>query len=157
MNQVNYIGKIEENLYGVPLYYQYADSFKMNQFVLYLMQNQGELGTREEFVKAYGEAPLGSFIRGIVGLEINAAKEAFGEILQGQNLNSQQIRFMDTIINFFSVKGIIDPEMLFEPPFTDINTSGVMGVFDEEETRKVISIIEKVNATCMLGWMGYGK
>ena len=39
----------------------------------------------------------------------------------------------------------------FEPPFTDINTSGVMGVFDEEETRKVISIIEKVNATCMVG------
>ena len=116
-----------------------------------MLFSQGELGTREEFVKAYGEAPLGSFIRGIVGLEINAAKEAFGEILQGQNLNSQQIRFMDTIINFFSVKGIIDPEMLFEPPFTDINTSGVMGVFDEEETRKVISIIEKVNATCMVG------
>lgn len=116
-----------------------------------MLFSQGELGTREEFVKAYGEAPLGSFIRGIVGLEINAAKEAFGEILQGQNLNSQQIRFMDTIINFFSVKGIIDPEMLFEPPFTDINTSGVMGVFDEEETRKVISIIEKVNGTCMVG------
>jgi type I restriction enzyme R subunit len=116
-----------------------------------MLFSQGELGTREEFVRAYGEAPLGSFIRGIVGLEINAAKEAFGEILQGQNLNSQQIRFMDTIINFFSVKGIIDPEMLFEPPFTDINTSGVMGVFDEEETRKVISIIEKVNGTCMVG------
>jgi type I restriction enzyme R subunit len=116
-----------------------------------MLFSQGELGTREEFVKAYGEAPLGSFIRGIVGLEINAAKEAFGEILQGQNLNSQQIRFMDTIINFFSVKGIIDPEMLFEPPFTDINTSGVMGVFDEEGTRKVISIIEKVNGTCMVG------
>jgi type I restriction enzyme R subunit len=58
---------------------------------------------------------------------------------------------MDTIINFFSVKGIIDSEMLFEPPFTDINTSGVMGVFDEEETRKVISIIERVNGTCMVG------
>jgi type I restriction enzyme R subunit len=116
-----------------------------------MLFSQGELGTREEFVRAYGEAPLGSFIRGIVGLEINAAKEAFGEILQGQNLNSQQIRFMDTIINFFSVKGIIDPEMLFEPPFTDINTSGVMGVFDEEETRKVISIIERVNGTCMVG------
>lgn len=116
-----------------------------------MLFSQGDLGTKDEFVKAYGEAPLGSFIRGIVGLEINAAKEAFGEILQGQNLNSQQIRFMDTIINFFSVKGIIDPEMLFEPPFTDINTSGVMGVFDAEETRKVISIIERVNATCMVG------
>ncbi len=53
-----------------------------------MLFSQGELGTREEFVRAYGEAPLGSFIRGIVGLEINAAKEAFGEILQGQNLNS---------------------------------------------------------------------
>jgi hypothetical protein len=46
MNQAIYIGKIEENPYGVPLDYHYADSFKMNQFVLYLIQNQEELASR---------------------------------------------------------------------------------------------------------------
>jgi type I restriction enzyme R subunit len=105
------------------------------------------LGTKEEFVKAFGEQPLGKFIRGIVGLETNAAKLAFGEILSGQTLNSQQIRFMDTIINFFTVKGVIEPAMLFEPPFTDINTSGIMGVFDEATSTKIITLINQINHT----------
>jgi len=112
-----------------------------------MLFEQGELGTKDEFVKAYGEQPLGKFIRGIVGLDANAAKLAFGEILGGQTLNSQQIRFMDTIINFFTVKGIIEPAMLFEPPFTDINTSGIMGVFDEITSSRIISLIEGVNHT----------
>jgi PAS domain-containing protein len=93
--------------------------------------------------------PLGKFIRSIVGLEINAAKEAFGVILAGQTLNSQQIRFMDTIINFFSVKGYIEPSMLFEPPFTDINTSGIMGVFDEQTSTQILGLIEEINETAV--------
>ena len=112
-----------------------------------MLFEQGELGTKDEFVKAYGEQPLGKFIRGIVGLDVNAAKLAFGEILGVQTLNSQQIRFIDTIINFFTVKGIIEPAMLFEPPFTDINTSGIMGVFDEITSSRIISLIEGVNHT----------
>ncbi len=112
-----------------------------------MLFEQGEMGTKEEFKKAFGEQPLGRFIRSIVGLEANAAKEAFGKILAGQTLNSQQIRFMDMIINFFNVKGIIEPTMLFEPPFTDINTSGIMGVFDEVTSTKIISLIEEINHT----------
>ncbi|RYG17704.1 MAG: hypothetical protein EOO07_10525 [Chitinophagaceae bacterium] len=71
-----------------------------------LLFEQGAIGTKEEFTKAYGEKSLGQFIRGILGLDINAAKLAFGEILSQQTLNSQQIRFMDTLINFFSVKDL---------------------------------------------------
>lgn len=112
-----------------------------------MLFEQGELGTKEEFKKAFGEQPLGKFIRGIVGLDATAAKEAFGEILSGQTLNSQQIRFMDTIINFLTVKGVIEPAMLFESPFSDINTSGIMGVFDDTTSRKIISLITSINDT----------
>lgn len=110
-----------------------------------MLFEQGGIGTKEEFIKAYGEQPLGKFIRGILGLDVNAAKLAFGEILSSQTLNSQQIRFMDTLINFFSVKGIIQAEMLFDPPFTDINTSGITGVFDMQTAAKIISLIERIN------------
>lgn len=110
-----------------------------------MLFEQGEIGTKEEFTKAYGEQPLGKFIRSILGVDVNAAKLAFGEILSQQTLNSQQIRFMDTLINFFSVKGIIEAEMLFNPPFTDINTSGIMGVFDIETASKIISLIDQIN------------
>ncbi len=32
-----------------------------------------------------------------------------------------------------------------EPPFTDINSSGVMGLFDPEMSAKIIALVEEVN------------
>lgn len=110
-----------------------------------MLFDQGSLGTKEEFIKAYGEQPLGRFIRSIVGLETNAAKTVFGEILNQQTLNAHQIKFIDTIINFFTIKGIIEPSMLFEPPFTDINSHGIIGLFDEITSTRIINLIDEVN------------
>lgn len=115
-----------------------------------MLFDQGEIGTKDEFNKVYGEQPLGKFIRSIVGLDTNAAKLAFGQILNGQTLNSQQIKFMDTIINYFSVKGVIEPTLLFEPPFKDIDPSGIMGVFDEELSLKILELIEEINQTALV-------
>ena len=39
-----------------------------------------EVGTREEYEHEYGQKPLGEFIRSIVGLDMNAAKEVFFRI-----------------------------------------------------------------------------
>ena len=36
-----------------------------------------DLGTKEEYEAEYGKKPLGEFVREIVGLDMNAAKEAF--------------------------------------------------------------------------------
>lgn len=67
-------------------------------------------------------------------------------VLNGeQTLNAPQIRFMDTIINFLNIRGIIEPSMLFEAPFTDINSNGVAGVFEAQIASKIISLIETIN------------
>ena len=110
-----------------------------------MLFDQGTIGTKEDFINAYGEQPLGKFIRGIIGLDINAAKKAFAELLSLQSLNSQQIRFIDTIINFLNVKGTVDPAMLFESPFTDVSSDGISGLFDDELATKIISLLERVN------------
>jgi len=110
-----------------------------------MLFDQGTIGTKLEFTKVYGDQPLGKFIRSIIGLDVQAAKLAFAEILNNQTLNAQQIRFMDTIINFFNVKGIIEPAMLFESPFTDINSNSVSGLFEEQMAAKIISLIEIIN------------
>ncbi|MFZ4412593.1 MAG: type I restriction-modification enzyme R subunit C-terminal domain-containing protein [Bacteroidales bacterium] len=109
-----------------------------------MLFEQGELGSRTEFVKAFGEQPLGKFIRSILGIDVNAAKQAFAGISH-QNFNSQQIRFIDTIINFLTVNGIIDPKMLFEPPFTDVNSGGITALYDGETTGKIIALINEIN------------
>lgn len=112
-----------------------------------MLFEQGEIGSKEEFIKVYGDAPLGKLIRSIIGLDTTAAKEAFSSFLVGRTLNSQQIRFIDTMINFISVKGIVDPAMLFSPPFTDIDTSGISGVFDHDGSAKLIALVEEINQT----------
>ncbi|MBB3839839.1 type I restriction enzyme R subunit [Runella defluvii] len=110
-----------------------------------LLFEQGNLGTKEEFTKAYGKQPLGKFIRSIVGLDIQAAKLAFAEILSHQTFNAQQIKFIDTIINFLTVKGMVEPAMLFESPFTDINSNGIGGLFDNAVATKIINLLETIN------------
>jgi type I restriction enzyme, R subunit len=112
-----------------------------------MLFEQGALGSRDAFVKAYGEQPLGRFVRSIVGLDANAAKMAFSTILKGSTFNAQQIRFIDAMINFLTVKGIIEPQMLFDPPFSDINMSGIVGLFDHDTSTKIISLIQQINQT----------
>ena len=110
-----------------------------------MLFEQGEIGTKETFIKAYGEQPLGKFIRTIIGLDANAAKTAFAELLHNHTFNTQQIRFIDTLINYFMVKGTVELPMLFASPFTDINPASIMGLFNEMETGKIRRIIDGVN------------
>jgi type I restriction enzyme R subunit len=114
-----------------------------------MLFEQGTLGTKEAFTKAFKGQPLGKFIRKILGLDINAAKLAFGEILINNTLNSKQIHFLDTIINFLSVNGIIDPALLFEAPFTEIDSGGITALFDEDTRIKIIHLIEEINGNAV--------
>jgi type I restriction enzyme R subunit len=104
-----------------------------------------ERGTKQEFVKEYGEQPLGVFIRSIVGLDIQAANEAFSGFIQSGNLRADQMTFIKNIISFLERNGTIDKAMLFEPPFTNINDQGLLGVFDDADAHKVISILDTIN------------
>jgi len=106
---------------------------------------QGELGDREQFEKAYGDEPLVKFVKRIVGMDVNAAKKAFSEFLATGSLNSKQIRFIDLIISYLTVNGSIEPSMLFEPPFTDIDSGSIISLFDQEESEKLKKILDAIN------------
>jgi len=110
-----------------------------------LLFDGDERGTKEDFIEAYGEQPLGQFVRSIIGLDVNAAKQAFSNFIQTGNFTADQIRFIDSIINFLEVNGTIEPKMLFESPFNELHDQGVMGMFNDSNARKVINIIREIN------------
>lgn len=110
-----------------------------------MLFEQGALDTKETFVKVYGAQPLGKFIRSIIGLDTEAVRAAFSEFLRENTFNSQQIRFIDTLINYFTKRGTVELKMLFEPAFTDINPNGMRGLFDETTTLKIRHIMDGVN------------
>ena len=79
-----------------------------------------EVGTREDYEAEYGEKPLGEFVREIVGMDMNAAKEAFAAYLNDTSLDSRQIYFVNQIVEYIVHNGVLkDMSVLQESPFTD--------------------------------------
>jgi type I restriction enzyme R subunit len=115
-----------------------------------MLFTQGDVGSREQFEVVYGKQPLGKFIRSIVGLDVEAAKTAFGSFVNSPNFNSQQIRFVDTIIQYLTVNGTIDGEAFFGPPFTDISSNGLVDVFNQELSASIINLIDVLNRNAVV-------
>lgn len=112
-----------------------------------LLFDGDERGTKEALMKELEHPePLGVFIRKIIGLDVNAARQAFAEFLGRANLRADQIRFIDLIIQHLTINGVIDKRMLAEAPFTEVNDQGIFGVFGEEDQDRIISIVDLVNA-----------
>jgi type I restriction enzyme R subunit len=110
-----------------------------------------ERGTHEKFVKEYGNEPLGKFIRSILGLDQKVASEAFSYFLQTATLRADQMTFINNIITYLTKNGTIDKKMLFEPPFTDVNDQGLLGVFDTPNSTRIIRIIDEINENANVG------
>lgn len=72
---------------------------------------------------------LTHFVRKLVGMDRATAVNAFSKFLADKSLSPAQNRFIELIIDQLSVQGVIPPEALYEPPFTDLNTGGPDAVF----------------------------
>ncbi len=85
---------------------------------------------------------LGLFIRSLVGLDREAAKQALNEFIEGRSAN--QIEFVDMIIDYLTERGSMDPSLLYEAPFTDFDDEGVNGVFSFEEAKKLVAALTDI-------------
>lgn len=105
-----------------------------------------EVGTKQDYEHEYGQKPLGELVREIVGLDMNAAKEAFSEYLTNASLDSRQIYFVNQIVEYIVHNGIMkDLSVLQESPFTD--QGSVVEVFtDMNVWMGIRKIIDTINA-----------
>lgn len=105
----------------------------------------GELGSREDFEKAFGKQDLlGIFIRSLIGLDRHEAKLLFADFLNGQRYSSNQIEFVNMIIDHLTRNGIMEPEMLFNSPYTNFNPNGVSGIFSDGDAERIVNILGEV-------------
>ncbi len=104
-----------------------------------------ELGTKEDYRREYGENPLGEFVREIVGLDMNAAKEAFSVYLDNTNFDNRQIYFVNQIVEYIVHNGVMkDMSVLQESPFTDYGS--VVDIFtDLTVWMEIRQVIEQIN------------
>ena len=108
-----------------------------------------EVGTKQDYENEYGSKPLGEFVREIVGLDMNAAKEAFAEYLNDASLDSNQIYFVNQTVEYIVHNGLMkDLSVLQDAPFTD-NGSIVEVFTDLSVWVGIKKIIDQINANAI--------
>jgi type I restriction enzyme R subunit len=102
------------------------------------------LGSPEDIDRIRAAGGLGLFVRSLVGLDRAAAKQAFDGFIQGRRLTAHQLEFIDMMIDHLTARGTMDPRLLYESPFTDLDPLGVAGVFGEGEVVQLVQILRDV-------------
>jgi len=111
-----------------------------------MLFSAAEIESRQRFEEVFGRTKsLKLLIREIVGLDRQAAKQAFGRYLQGTNFSANQIRFIENIIDILTKNGVMNPGALYEPPFTDNHPEGLDGMFNDREADRIVSILRSFN------------
>src|SRR5574344_1169180 len=110
-----------------------------------ILFNTSEIGSKEEYIKAYGELNLGKLIRSIIGLDRVAVEEIFSKYLNENNFNANQIRFIKLVIDYLTKNGVMEPKILFEQPFTNVHYEGIAGVFANNDIADLINLIKSIN------------
>lgn len=94
---------------------------------------------------------LGLFIRSLIGLDRQAAMEAFSSYLDGTRFNTDQIRFINLIITELINNGIVEPARLYESPYTDHAPTGPDTVFAEADVDAIVGILNAVKTNAAPG------
>lgn len=116
-----YIRKHQDN----PVIHKLKTNQPLNQQDISSLEEilWNEVGTKEDYEQEYGQKPLGELVRELVGLDMNAAKEAFSQYLDGAGLDSRQIYFVNQIVEYIVRNGMMkDLSVLQETPFTDMGS-----------------------------------
>ena len=77
-------------------------------------------GTEADIARAREESHgLGLFVRSLVGLDREAATEAFDRYLSDTTFSANQLRFVKLIVEHLTANGVMEVARLYESPFTD--------------------------------------
>lgn len=120
------------------------------------MLEKEQVGTKEQFDSQFASDDghsFGVFVRSLLGLERSVAQEAFAALLQKTQLNPNQINFINMIIDYLCVNGVLDPSKLMDQPFVSLHHEGVYGLFDDNTVDDIVQVVRSLeeNARVRIG------
>jgi type I restriction enzyme R subunit len=87
---------------------------------------------------------LGVFIRSLVGLDREAAKQAFSRFVAGTTTTGSQLEFIDLVVQYLTENGVMDAARLYESPFTDISQQGPEAVFPAPKVTELVQVLDGI-------------
>ncbi|MHA6509505.1 DEAD/DEAH box helicase family protein [Tessaracoccus sp. Y1736] len=104
-------------------------------------------GGEDDIKRAEEEAHgLGLFVRSLVGLDRQAAAQAFTRYLGNSTYTAAQIDFINLIITELTANGAMEPSRLYESPFTDHAPHGPDMVFTGKDLDIIFDTLNEVRA-----------
>ena len=70
--------------------------------------------------------------------------QAFSEFITGATTTPNQIEFINLIVQELTWAGLMEPERLFQSPFTDLNAQGPLGVFPPAKVTQIVQVLETI-------------
>jgi type I restriction enzyme R subunit len=112
------------------------------------MLSESGVGAPVDIARAKQESNgLGLFVRSLVGLDRESAKQALAGFSLGKTLAANQIEFVSLIVDHLTEHGVMDARRLYESPFTDVTTRGPEGLFTEAALNELVEALEGVRRT----------
>jgi type I restriction enzyme R subunit len=114
-----------------------------------LLVGSGELdeaALRRSVEQAHG---LGGFVRSLVGLDREAAKDAMSGFLADTTFNAGQIEFVNLIVEHLTHDGVMGMDALYEPPFTGIAPTGPDVIFPAERMKDLEIVFDDIRARAL--------
>ncbi|WP_331459029.1 type I restriction-modification enzyme R subunit C-terminal domain-containing protein, partial [Pseudanabaena sp. 'Roaring Creek'] len=103
------------------------------------------LGKEEDINRAKQESHgLGLFVRSLIGLDREVAKQEFGKFLADKTLNANQIEFINMIVDYLTEHGAIAAARLYESPFTDFASQGIDSLFTSSQVDALFDLLDDV-------------
>ncbi|MFB6805887.1 DEAD/DEAH box helicase family protein [Streptomyces sp. NPDC056387] len=100
------------------------------------------IASPEDLDEVRSSGGLGLFVRGLCGLDRQAAQKAFEVFCAGKQLSSRQLDFLTLIIDTVAKRGILGLGDLYEDSFADLSPGGPDDLFTGEEL-EVLGVIFK--------------
>jgi type I restriction enzyme R subunit len=105
-------------------------------------------GTAEDVARAGQEAHgLGLFVRSLVGLDREAATQALNGFVAGKTLSANQLEFVNLIVTHLTERGVMEPGLLYEPPFTSYAPQGPDALFTSAQVDELFGVLDHIKAT----------
>ncbi len=142
--KVEFYLKEHDNMLAI---YKLRTNKKLTESDLKELENVlwNELGTKTDYVKEFGDTPIGRLVRKIVGLDREAVNEAFSEFLSEEKLNVNQIRFVKLIVDYVVKNGMIENKKVFmDEPFRSVGSITSLFKDKMDIARQIMDVVDEI-------------